>query len=68
MKARIYFLITYISVVAISFMIIGCSSTKTICPAYPNPSKKTVKLLIENDIVWLEKQYKLKLKLKACND
>lgn len=59
-------IINIIAIVA-SIFFAGCTGKSTICPKYPNPNIETVQWLLENNIEWLEKQQKLKLKLEVCN-
>ena len=50
----------------------GCGSKATICPKYPRPTQHTLtKIQSLKDYSvdsWMVKQYKLNLKLKACNE
>jgi len=54
------------------FTLQACGSKTLICPKYPPPSQNTlnkISSLKDNDVNdWMLKQYKLNLKLKACNE
>lgn len=58
------------SIVLMTLILQACGS-KTICPKYPNPSQEVLdkikSLKSEKVDDWILKQYKLNLKLKACN-
>ena len=60
------------SIALMMFTLQACGSKTLICPKYPPPSQNTlnkISSLKDNDVnEWMLKQYKLNLKLKACNE
>ena len=59
------------SIVLMMFILQGCGN-KSVCPKYPEPSQEVLSKIqsLESDPVnnWMMKQYKLNLKIKACNE
>ncbi len=60
------------SIALMMFTLQACGSKNSVCPKYYQPTQNVLNKIFslkDNDVNdWMLKQYKLNLKLKACNE